>query len=208
MMRKERMWCAMLAALALCACAPDAGGKAAQAGHGGGVAQSAVVGEDAGYGRDFALHDTEGVPVRLADFRGKVLAVFFGYTSCPDVCPTALLKLREALGQLSPQEQAGVAVRFVTLDPERDKPAVLKGYLAAFGPQFHGLTGSPEEVAAAAREFRVVYRKNVQPGSDFYTIDHSTGIFLFDAAGKLRRVAPHALPAAQLAQDVRALLGQ
>ncbi|MBQ5459813.1 MAG: SCO family protein [Rhodocyclaceae bacterium] len=170
------------------------------------VAQRSTPVENANYGRDFKLHDPDGSVKRLADFRGAVLVLFFGYTSCPDACPTALLKLHEALALLPEAARAKVQVRFVTLDPERDSPAVLKDYLGMFGEQFHALTGTPAEIAEAKKEFRVYARRSTLPGTDFYVIDHSTNLFLFDPQGKLRLVAPHAISAENLAKDLQSLL--
>lgn len=170
------------------------------------VAQRSTPVENANYGRDFKLHDPDGSVKRLADFQGAALVLFFGYTSCPDACPSALLKLREALLLLPEAARAKVQVRFVTLDPERDSPAVLKDYLGMFGEQFHALTGTPAEIAEAKKEFRVYARRSTLPGTDFYVIDHSTSMFLFDPQGKLRLVAPHAISAENLAKDLQSLL--
>ena len=170
------------------------------------VAQRSTPVENANYGRDFKLHDPDGSVKRLADFQGAALVLFFGYTSCPDACPSALLKLREALLLLPEAARAKVQVRFVTLDPERDSPAVLKDYLGMFGEQFHALTGTRAEIDAAAKEFRIYARRSTLPGTDFYVIDHSTNLFLFDPQGKLRLVAPHAISAENLAKDLQSLL--
>lgn len=170
------------------------------------VAQRSTPVENANYGRDFKLHDPDGSVKRLADFRGAPLVLFFGYTSCPDACPSALLKLREALARLPEAARAKVQVRFVTLDPERDSPAVLKDYLGMFGEQFHALTGTPAEIAEAMKEFRVYARRSTLPDTDFYVIDHSTSMFLFDPSARLRMVAPHSLPAEALAKDLQTLL--
>jgi len=139
----------------------------------------------AGYGRDFRLNDPTGKARTLADFRGKVVAIFFGYTQCPDVCPTTLSELAAALKQLGP-DAARVQVLFVTVDPERDSPELLSQYVPAFNPTFLGLYGDAAATAATAKEFKVIYQK--QPGATpgTYTVDHSAGTYLFDPQGRLR----------------------
>ena len=109
-------------------------------------------------GRDFKLIDHNGQPRSLADFRGKVLVVFFGFTHCPDVCPTTLAELARALKQLGPDAQR-VQVVMITVDPQRDTPEVLKPYVTALDPSFLGLTGDPQAIADPAREFKVFYQK-------------------------------------------------
>ncbi|WP_334135815.1 SCO family protein, partial [Tepidimonas sp.] len=140
------------------------------------------------YGRELALTDQYGQRRTLADFRGQVVMLYFGFVQCPDVCPTALARAVEVLQRLGPDAQR-VQVLFVTVDPERDTPALLREYLAAFHPSFLGLTGSAEEIAAAAREFKVYYAK-VPTGSS-YTMDHSAQTYLIDPQGRLRVVLKH-----------------
>ena len=157
------------------------------------------------FGRDFALTDHTGKARTLADFRGKVVALFFGYTQCPDVCPTTLATLAEAKKRLGPDGDK-VQVLFVTVDPDRDKPELLLPYVTAFDPSFLGLYGDAEATARVAKEFKVLYQK--QPGAtpQTYTMDHSAGTFVFDAQGRLRLYAGHGQDAEFLAHDLRELL--
>ncbi len=138
-----------------------------------------------GYGHDFHLTDHNGKPRTLADFRGKVVAIFFGYTQCPDVCPTTLSELAAALSKLGP-DAARVQVLFVTVDPERDTRELLSEYVPAFNPTFLGLYGDAQATAATAKEFKIIYQK--QPGATpgTYTVDHSAGTYLYDPQGRLR----------------------
>jgi len=132
------------------------------------------------FGRDFALTDHAGRPRTLADFRGKIVVLFFGYTQCPDVCPTTLSTLAEAMRRLGP-DAARVQVLFVTIDPERDTAELLSHYVSAFNPSFLGLWGDADATARTAKEFKILYQK--QPGRtpETYTMDHSAGSFVFDA---------------------------
>ena len=162
-----------LVALMLAACGPQ--GPKFQA--------SDVTG--ASFGRDFALTDHTGKPRTLADFRGKAVVVFFGYTQCPDVCPTTLAALAETMKQLGPDADR-VQVLFVTVDPERDTRELLAQYVPAFDRRFLGLFGDADATARVAKEFKIVYQK--QPGTSpgNYTIDHSAGTYVFDPQGRLR----------------------
>lgn len=152
------------------------------------------------YGRDFALPDVDGVVTRLADLRGKVVLLHFGFIQCPDICPTALSRavdIRRRLGPLGERLQ----VVFVTIDPQRDTGPVLKAYLAAFDPGFIGLRGDAGQTRAVAEEFKVYYRQ--VPTGQSYTMDHSTLAYVFDAGGALRLALPHTLSAADCVQDLR-----
>ena len=157
------------------------------------------------FGRDFALTDHAGRPRTLADFRGKVVVLFFGYTQCPDVCPTTLATLAEAMRRLGP-DAARVQVLFVTIDPERDTAELLSHYVTAFDPSFLGLSGDAEATARTAKEFKILYQK--QPGRtpETYTMDHSAGTFVFDPAGRLRLYVGHGQDADVFAHDIRELL--
>jgi protein SCO1/2 len=157
------------------------------------------------YARDFALTDHHGRPRTLADFRGKVVVVFFGYTQCPDVCPTTLAELAEAMKRLGP-DAAKVQVLFVTVDPERDTAELLSHYVPAFDPSFLGLRGDAEATARTAKDFRILYQK--QPGRtpDTYTVDHSAGSFVYDPEGRLRLYVGYGQGAAVFEHDIRALL--
>jgi protein SCO1/2 len=159
------------------------------------------------FGRDFALTDHNGKARTLADFRGKAVVLFFGYTTCPDVCPTTLTTLAEAMRRLGP-DAAKVQVLFVTIDPERDTAELLSHYVTAFNPSFLGLSGDAEATARTAKEFKVLYQK--QPGSTpgSYTMDHSAGTYMFDPEGRLRLYAGNGKEAEVFAHDLRLLLGK
>jgi protein SCO1/2 len=157
------------------------------------------------FGQRLALHDHNGRAVTLETFKGKVVVVFFGYTHCPDVCPTTLSDIAAAF-KLMPQGLPDkVQVLFVSVDPERDTPAVLKAYVPYFHPSFLGLHGSLEEVAQAARDFRIVYRKHVEPGADGYLVDHSAGSYVLDSHGRLRLYLPYGHKPQDIANDLSAL---
>ena len=157
------------------------------------------------WGRDFDLADHHGQPRRLADFKGKVVVLFFGYTQCPDVCPTTLASMRDALKTLG-NDAARVQVLFVTLDPARDTPELLAAYVPLFDPSFIGLRGDDATIAALAKDFKVFYVK--QPGTtpDNYSIDHSTGSYAFDPQGRLRLLLRHGETPANVAADLKLLL--
>jgi len=159
----------------------------------------------AGFGRDFALMSHAGKPTTLADFRGKVVVLFFGYTQCPDVCPTTLSALAETMKRLGP-DAARVQVLFVTVDPERDTAELLASYVTAFDPSFIGLRGDAEATARTAKEFKVLYQK--QPGRtpESYTVDHSAGTFVFDPKGRLRLYVGNGQGPDVFAHDIRELL--
>jgi protein SCO1/2 len=157
------------------------------------------------YGRDFALTDHTGKARTLADFRGKVVVLFFGYTQCPDVCPTTLAELAEAMRRLG-ADAARVQVLFVTVDPQRDTAELLGHYVPAFDPSFLGLLGDAPALERTAREFKVVYQK--QPGSTpgTYTMDHSAGAYVFDPQGRLRVYVSYGAGPEVFAHDIRELL--
>lgn len=155
------------------------------------------------YGRGFSLVDHDGRRRTLADFRGRVVLMYFGFAQCPDVCPTALTRAAEVKRLLGDQSNR-FQVLFVTVDPERDTPAMLREYMAAFDPGFLALTGSMTEIKAAADEFRVYYKK-VPTGSS-YTMDHGAMSYLFDPQGRLRVILRHSQTADDYAADVRSLL--
>ncbi len=139
----------------------------------------------ANYARDFRLPDANGQERALQDFRGKLVVVFFGFTQCPDVCPTALSDLTEIKKQLGPDGDKLQGV-FVTVDPERDTPEVLKAYVGNFDPAFVALRGSPEQLDQMAREFKVYYKKVEGKTPGAYTMDHSAASFVYDTQGRLR----------------------
>jgi len=157
----------------------------------------------ADFARDFALHDTQGNLRTLADFRGQVLLVFFGFTQCPDICPTALFRAAQVKAALGADADR-LAVVFITVDPERDTPNILDAYVHAFDPQFTGLLGDAEQTRKTAQEFKVYYAK-VPTGSS-YTIDHTALSYVFDAKGKLRLALRHTQTAQEVAHDIRRVL--
>jgi protein SCO1/2 len=157
------------------------------------------------WGRDFKLTDHNGRTRTLADFRGKVVAIFFGYTHCPDVCPTTLSDFAIAMRDMG-KEAERVQVLFVTVDPERDTPEMLAKYVPSFNASFLGMYTDPASLAAIAREFKVVYQKNTVTGSKNYLIDHSAGTYVFDLKGQLRLLIPYGAGAKDIAHDLRALL--
>ena len=157
------------------------------------------------FGRDFALTDADGKSRTLADYRGKAVVVFFGYTQCPDVCPTTLAALAEAMKALGPDAER-VQVLFVTVDPDRDTPELLKAYVPAFDPRFVGLRGDAKATEAVAKEFKVVYQKVPGATPTTYTVDHSAGTFLYDPQGRLRVYIGHGQAPAAFVHDLRELL--
>ena len=159
----------------------------------------------ASFGRELALTDHHGNARTLAEFRGKAVVIFFGFTQCPDVCPTALSALAEAMRRLGP-DAARVQVLFVTIDPERDTADLLSRYVPAFHPSFLGLRGDAEATARVAKEFKVIYQKVPGQTPDTYTMDHSAGLYLFDPQGRLRVFESHGQGAEAIAHDLRELL--
>ena len=157
------------------------------------------------FGRELALTDHTGKVRTLADFKGKVVAVFFGFTRCPDVCPTTLAEMKlvkERLGTDGDKLQ----VLFVTVDPERDTPELLAKYVPAFDPAFLGLRGDAEATAKTAKEFKVFYQKSPGSSPDNYSIDHTAATFIYDPQGRLRLFAKHGSGPDALTQDVKLLL--
>ncbi|WP_374675901.1 SCO family protein [Ideonella sp.] len=158
------------------------------------------------YAQTLNLTDASGQPRTLADFKGKVAVVFFGYTQCPDVCPTTLAEVAAAKQMLGAEGSKLVGV-FVTVDPERDTPEVLKAYVANFGSDFVALRGSLDETKAIARDFKVFYAKVPGQTEGSYTIDHTANAFVFDPQGRVRLVERYGSGPEALAHDVKALLG-
>lgn len=159
----------------------------------------------ADYARDLPLTDHNGQARSMKDFAGKVVVVFFGFTQCPDVCPTAMAELAEvkkALGKDGDRLQG----LFVTVDPDRDTPEVLKAYMANFDPSFLALRGTPEQLAAVAKDFKIYYKKVEGKTPTSYTMDHSAGSYIYDPAGRLRIYNRYGSGAQALTEDVRALL--
>lgn len=157
------------------------------------------------WGKDFNLTDHNGQVRRLADFKGKAVVLFFGFTQCPDVCPTTLSAMRDTLTILG-ADAGRVQVLFVTLDPARDTAQLLAQYVPQFHPNFIGLRGDDAAIAALAKDFKVFYTKQpgTTPGS--YSIDHSTGSYAFDPQGRLRLLFRHGEAPANVAADLKLLL--
>ena len=153
----------------------------------------------ADYANGFTLSDHNGQTRQLTDFAGKLVVVFFGYTQCPDVCPTSLTELAQAKKLLGPDGDKLQGL-FVSVDPERDTPEILKEYVAAFGPQFKGLTGSPEQVQAALKAWRVYSRKAEPQPDGSYLVDHSTFTYLMDPAGAYASHFSHGITADEMAK--------
>lgn len=158
----------------------------------------------ASFGNALELTDHNGQRRTLADFKGKAVTLFFGFTHCPDVCPTTLVEMASVMKDLGP-DAARLQVLFVTVDPERDTADVLKRYVPAFHPSFLGLTGSAEDIARTAKEFKIVFQKQkLQSGG--YTMDHSAGTYILDQEGRLRLFAQYGAGAPALLHDIRLLL--
>lgn len=157
------------------------------------------------YARQLELTDPDGRVRTLADFKGKVVVVFFGFTQCPDVCPTTLAELAQVKQSLGPDGERLQGV-FVTVDPERDTPELLKAYVTTFDPTFVGLRGDPAQTAATAKEFKVYYAKvpGKSPGS--YSIDHTAGSYVFDPQGRVRLFVRYGTGSQALASDLQKLL--
>lgn len=139
----------------------------------------------ASFGRDFKLLDHNGDLRSLADFRGKVIALFFGYTNCPDICPSIMAKLAGAVENLG-KDSNHVQVLFISVDPEHDTPALLKQYVSTFNPNFLGLSGDLETTRNIAKEFKVAFQKQTEKTQDSYVMEHSAGTYILDQEGKLR----------------------
>lgn len=155
---------------------------------------------------NFKLTDQSGQPRALSDFRGKVVSLFFGFTHCPDICPTHLARQAEVMRLLGPQANE-VAVLFVTLDPERDTPSALKTYMDAFDPRFIALTGTQEVTDKVARQYKIFWQKTPLPDSALvYTIDHTTNSFVIDQSGRSRLIVPHEMSASDVAHDLQLII--
>jgi protein SCO1/2 len=157
------------------------------------------------FGADFSLPDTSGKMRSLADYKGKAVVLFFGYTHCPDVCPTTMAELTQALQQLGPDAKR-VQVLFVTVDPERDKPQVLAQYVQAFDPSFVGLRPSETQLAKVAKDFRVYYAKVPGTTPENYTMNHTAASYVFDPSGKLRLFVRDGQGAQPWVHDLKLLL--
>lgn len=167
---------------------------------------SAVDISGAEYARDFALTDHNGQPRTIKDFAGKVVVLFFGYTQCPDVCPTTLGELAE-VKKLLGKDGARLQGLLVSIDPARDTPEVLKAYMENFDASFLALSTTPDKLPELAKEFKVYYRKSEGSTPTSYSMDHSAGAYVFDTQGKVRLYTRYGAGAAPLAADIRLLLG-
>ena len=157
------------------------------------------------YAQGFALTDHTGKARTLADFKGKVVLMFFGYTQCPDVCPTTMTELATVMQDLGPQAEQ-VQVLFVTVDPQRDTQALLAQYVPAFDARFIGLYGDAAATAKVAREFKVFYAKVEGATTGSYTVDHTAGSYVFDRNGKIRLFVRNGQGAAPITHDLKILL--
>lgn len=163
-----------------------------------------VTGAD--FAKDFHLTDHGGQPRTLSDFKGRVVVLFFGYIHCPDICPNTLSELATVMQRLG-ADAAKVQVLFVTLDPERDTPAILAQFVPSFNPKFIGLYGTPAQTAETGKEYKLVVQKQPGKSKGSYTLDHSAGIYIYDTAGKLRLYASYGLGVNALLADIQTLLG-
>lgn len=158
-------------------------------------------------GGEFTLMSASG-PVALADYRGKAVLVYFGYTYCPDICPTSLAATAAGLNQLSPEELAQVAVIFISVDPKRDTPARLKEYVEFFHPAIVGVTGTAEEVADVSRRYGVFYAEQKVETAGGYVVDHSSETYVIAPDGRLLGKLPHGAPPEQVVAEIRNVLNQ
>ena len=159
------------------------------------------------YARDIQLPDHNGQQRSLKDFKGKVVVVFFGYTQCPDVCPTSMQEMAEVKRMLGKGGDRLQSI-FVTVDPERDTAEMLKAYMGNFDPSFLALRGTPEQTAAVAKDFKIYYKKVDGKTPTSYTMDHSAGSYIYDTQGRLRVYYRYGSGAEALAADVRTLLNE
>ena len=158
------------------------------------------------FGKDFSLLDPDGKVRTLADFKGKVVVMFFGYTQCPDVCPTTLTEMQQVMKLMGPQSDK-VQVLFVTVDPERDTAAILKQYVPSFDPSFLGLRPADEAaLEKVTKDFKIYYKKVAGTSTGSYTMDHTAGSYAFDPQGRLRLYIKHAQGPQTLAHDLKELL--
>jgi protein SCO1/2 len=160
----------------------------------------------ADYGKQLTLTNAAtGKPVSLEDYRGKLVLIFFGFTHCPDICPTTLLKAAEVKSALGPDGDR-LQVLFVTVDPERDTPEVLSKYVPAFDPSFIGLRGDGEETTRASREFKVFFQKVPNRDGTSYNVDHTAASYVLDPEGRLRLFVRHTQPVEEIVSDLQQLL--
>lgn len=201
MTRNNTIWRTPLTAAAFAfACLLPAG-----CGKENGAAFHAINVTGADYARNWSMPDTRGRERTLGEFAGKVVYVFFGFTHCPDVCPTTMatmLEVKKRLGKNADKLQ----VIFVTVDPDRDTPEVLRAYVSMFDSNTIALAGNPERLARMAKEFKVVYQKVPGPSAGTYRVDHSAGAYIYDTRGKLRLYSKYGMPIEDLTADIRKLI--
>ena len=161
----------------------------------------------ADYAKTLSMTDSDGKPRTLADFKGKVAVVFFGYTQCPDVCPTTMAELAQVKKDLGADGDRVQGI-FVSVDPERDTAELLKAYVVNFDPTFVALRGTLEETKAAAKQFKVFYAKVPGKTEGSYTVDHTAGSYIFDAKGNIRLFTRYGTGAAPLVHDLKMLLAE
>ncbi len=160
-----------------------------------------------GYAKDFALTDHNGKPRTLTDFKGKAVVVFFGFTQCPDVCPTTMAEMANVMQQLGPQADS-VQVLFISVDPQRDTPELLAKYVPSFHPSFLGLVGDQAATDKVAKEFRVFYQKVPGKEAGSYTVDHTAGSYVFDPQGRIRLFIRHGQGTEPIVHDLKILLAK
>ena len=159
----------------------------------------------ADYAKGFTLKDANGATRTLADFKGKVVVLFFGYAQCPDVCPTTMTEMTQVKQQLG-ADAGKLQVVFVTVDPERDTPEVMKAYMGAFDPSFVALIPTPEQLTAVAKDFKIYYKKSEGKTPTSYSMDHSAASYVYDPEGRLRLYARYGQGVAPMVADVKSLL--
>ena len=190
------LWCLRASLLALLLALTGCGEKPA-------FVNSDITGLD--FAKDFALTDHTGKARTLADFKGKAVVVFFGYTQCPDVCPTTMAEMAAVMQQLGPQADK-LQVLFITVDPERDNQALLAKYVPAFDSRFLGLYGDAAATAKVAKDFKVFYQKVPGKDSGNYTMDHTAGSYVFDPQGRVRLFVRHGQGSTPIVHDIKVLL--
>ena len=195
----RRAWAALAVALALAGCDRNAGGPPVSF-------QGADI-TGAEYARQFSLPDVQGRTRTVADFNGKVTVIFFGYTQCPDVCPTTMAELAQVKRALG-ADGARLQGVFITVDPERDTAPILTAYMASFDPSFVALRGTLEQTAAVAKEFKVYYAKVPGKAEGSYTMDHTAGSYVLDTKGQPRLFERYGTGVEGLTADLKALLAQ
>ncbi len=191
---KKILW--MVLALCLCACGADSKPKATLVG-------TDITGAD--FAKDFNLLDHHGEKRQLKDYLGKTVVLFFGYTHCPDVCPTTMADMANAMKLLG-EEANKVQVIFITLDPERDTQEVLAKYVPSFDKRFVGLYGNAAQIAETAKTYKVFSEKQVEAGKSGYTIDHSAGSFVYDKEGKIRIYFKYGQKPNEIASDLKQIM--